>query len=185
MPQHVYVATDPDGDLIAVSTDIDGLHAPIFRGVDNGPDGPITKLVYPSDTDPDLVADYGADVTTPDFGDPVTVATVRRVDLTGSADTAALSNTSQGGRTLTWAEVHESDRATISDLRARLVVLDDLDRCEHGRHHKDVCNGCGGPSHGNPHARPGEPIGYTMSGVPYVWPTGLADYTRVESWQAR
>lgn len=49
-------------------------------------------------------------------------------------------------------------------------ILLDLDRCEHGRHEGDQCFECKGPSHGNPHLRPGQVIGYGLGGAPIFMP---------------
>ena len=50
-------------------------------------------------------------------------------------------------------------------------ILQDLDRCEHGRHHGDACVGCnGGASRGNPLFDPGDTIGYGIHGRPIVLP---------------
>lgn len=56
--------------------------------------------------------------------------------------------------------------------RANLAcsVLADLDRCQHGRHEGDVCNGCGGPSKGNPRMGVNRTLGYDLSGRPYRVP---------------
>ena len=69
---------------------------------------------------------------------------------------------------------------TSSRAQALSTILQDLDRCEHGRHRGDVCSGyspskphggCnGGISLGNPYLTPGRPIGYNLSGEPYVFP---------------
>jgi hypothetical protein len=56
---------------------------------------------------------------------------------------------------------------------AAVMLLSDLDRCEHGRHVGDICSGqagCNGPSHGNQYLTPGFRIGTTMSGKPIIIP---------------
>lgn len=54
---------------------------------------------------------------------------------------------------------------------ALLAVLNDLDRCVHGRHQGDSCAGCPeGASQGNPHMPTGTVIGYDISGHGYVMP---------------
>lgn len=58
----------------------------------------------------------------------------------------------------------------IDDTADLVKILTDLDRCQHGRHHGDECNGCGGPSKGNPHLRTGAAIGYGLRGDPIVMP---------------
>lgn len=46
-----------------------------------------------------------------------------------------------------------------------------LDRCEHGRHKADNCNGCpGGQSTGNLFLTPGQRIGTTLYGHPIIVP---------------
>jgi|WetSurMetagenome_2_1015567.scaffolds.fasta_scaffold00456_22 hypothetical protein len=64
--------------------------------------------------------------------------------------------------------------------RKLLNIIQDLDRCEHGRHRGDTCAGysaarpragcLGGISLGNPFLTPGRPIGYDRSGNPYIMP---------------
>ncbi len=52
---------------------------------------------------------------------------------------------------------------------AAVMLLSDLDRCEHGRHAGDVCSGvagCNGPSKGNPFLEMGQRIGTTLGGKP-------------------
>src|SRR6266536_3282851 len=49
------------------------------------------------------------------------------------------------------AEPTEPTAAERLATRLRSLV-GNLDRCEHGRHVGDICSGCDGPSHGNPHA---------------------------------
>lgn len=50
-------------------------------------------------------------------------------------------------------------------------LLEDLDRCEHGRHAKDNCCGCpGGQSTGNLFLLPGARIGTTLSGEAILAP---------------
>lgn len=54
------------------------------------------------------------------------------------------------------------DEEEEKELRLARRILNDLDRCEHGRHEGDYCASCGGPSKGNPKFREGETIGYTL-----------------------
>lgn len=69
-----------------------------------------------------------------------------------AADAAAqlseliFSGVSQGERRITWKELYET-----LDARSRgiLKFVDDLDRCQHGRHERDNCFGCNGPALGN------------------------------------
>jgi hypothetical protein len=51
-----------------------------------------------------------------------------------------------------------------------LLILSDMDRCEHGRHEGDDCFGCGGPSVGNMFVVKGARIGTTLSGSPILIP---------------
>jgi hypothetical protein len=65
---------------------------------------------------------------------------------------------------LTRTEPNEEQQ---EDYITRLIagVLADLDRCEHGRHTADSCDGCPqGRSAGNPHLTIGQQIGYGMRG---------------------
>jgi hypothetical protein len=48
------------------------------------------------------------------------------------------------------------------------LIRDGIDRCEHGRHRRDACSGCGGASHGA--LTPGTVIGHTISGTRIVVP---------------
>lgn len=64
-------------------------------------------------------------------------------------------------------------------------IVYDLDRCSHGRHRRDVCNGCGGPSMGNPHIYPGECIGYDISGREYRMPTDYLGTSNPDNWSSR
>ena len=59
---------------------------------------------------------------------------------------------------------------SIADTAGLVRVLADLDRCMHGRHEGDGCNGCGGPSKGNPNLRTGTVIGYGLRGDRIVMP---------------
>jgi len=61
-------------------------------------------------------------------------------------------------------------------------LLDDLDRCGHGRHPLDMCLDCGGASVGNPHLTVGQIIGYTRTGAPYYVPA-YADRHKPEAWR--
>lgn len=72
-----------------------------------------------------------------------------------------------------------TDNAQLRNHARLVAVLDDLDRCEHGRHKGDVCGGaggCNGPSLGNPIAAnrnwPSEPgqIGFDIARRPIVVP---------------
>lgn len=53
----------------------------------------------------------------------------------------------------------------------RAPTLDDLDRCEHGRHAADPCLACpGGQSTGNLFLAPGQRIGTTVHADPITAP---------------
>lgn len=52
------------------------------------------------------------------------------------------------------------------DLTLAMLIIRDLDRCEHGRHAPDVCGQCGGRSHGNPLA--GIKIGNDLEAKPHT-----------------
>lgn len=62
---------------------------------------------------------------------------------------------------------------TLADTQGLVKILNDLDRCQHGRHHGDPCgpaDDCTGISAGNPHLRPGQVIGYGLRGDEIVMP---------------
>lgn len=62
------------------------------------------------------------------------------------------------------------DLQAFYDREARLF-MQDLDRCQHGRHEGDPCFDCAGRvSRGNPFITRGAPIGFSINGVPYVQP---------------
>lgn len=53
-------------------------------------------------------------------------------------------------------------------------IMEDLDRCRHGRHQGDPCRNCPeGTSAGNPHIVAGATIGYNIDGGPYHAPEDL------------
>lgn len=57
------------------------------------------------------------------------------------------------------------------NCREAYKLVQDLDRCVHGRHDGDPCFSCpGGISDGNPYVRPGAVIGYTVHGLPLAMP---------------
>lgn len=66
----------------------------------------------------------------------------------------------------------EQERVDNERRRIALKMLSDLDRCMHGRHEGDNCFSCeGGWSKGNPNIRPGQVLGYGLSGMTqYVMP---------------
>lgn len=74
---------------------------------------------------------------------------------------------------------------------AAFALLQDLDRCEHGRHSIDACLDCqaagtatpDGRSHGNPHLRPGAVFGYGVRGVRIAPPDpGSVDFFDPAKW---
>ena len=72
-------------------------------------------------------------------------------------------------RSLAWWELYERERLNSRSLGERARVVDDIDRCEHGRHHGDGCAGCAGPSLGNPLLRNGPvTLAYNMAGEAHV-----------------
>lgn len=100
----------------------------------------------------------------------------------------ALIDPERGTSTLTWRQLRDRERGELSELRAWGLMINNLDRCEHGRHEGDVCGGCNGPSEGNPlwqvledsprldsrfrHPKhtPDRLIGFGMDGVPICVP---------------
>ncbi|MFJ8006144.1 hypothetical protein [Streptomyces fagopyri] len=71
------------------------------------------------------------------------------------------------------------------DHVARLLsrVMADIDRCKHGRHTADDCDGCpGGQSAGNPCLMTGQHIGYGMNREPLYVPLP-ADRYKPEAWR--
>lgn len=94
---------------------------------------------------------------------------------------AHFSNISVAGRILTWKERARELQQLLDRDRRLADILGDLDRCEHGRHEGDPCDGCAGPSLGNPAAfgpvvakasgHPERTIGFTGDGLPIVVPT--------------
>jgi len=97
-------------------------------------------------------------------------------------DDELLSNVSIDGVRQTWRQLAASRDERISRLSYWSVICQDLDRCEHGRHEGDVCDGCGGASHGNPALETEvvdfrcddftvpRQIGFTIDGAPIVVP---------------
>lgn len=73
-------------------------------------------------------------------------------------------------------------RAAQDRINARLArILLDLHRCDHGRLQGDPCVGCGGPSGGNPHLRPGSVIGYNRFGDEIAMPS-IGKHNAPDSW---
>jgi hypothetical protein len=82
----------------------------------------------------------------------------------------ALNRTKPAVPLTEWAQEHSDAHCLWRTLLA------DLDRCQHGRHQGDDCNNCGGPSHGNPHLRPGTVIGYGLRADQIVLPDSDAKH---------
>lgn len=102
-----------------------------------------------------------------------------------------MSNLTVNHVRLTWEEAaayYEAERNRVVELAS---ILQDLDRCEHGRHEGDDCNGCEGPSVGNPcmvTRKYVEPlvermIGYDLSGRPIVVPKPDELSNVAENWR--
>lgn len=62
-------------------------------------------------------------------------------------------------------------------------LLQDLDRCEHGRHSIDSCFDCpDGQSAGNLVLKPGTLVGHTVHGAKIVVPLTLEERTDPRAW---
>jgi hypothetical protein len=61
-------------------------------------------------------------------------------------------------------------------------ILQDLDRCQHGRHMIDHCLMHAGGNAGNPNLRPGQVIGYTVHGHQIVMPEDAAERVDPAKW---
>jgi hypothetical protein len=84
----------------------------------------------------------------------------------------------------------------IAKLQAELEVLravnggwralmDDLDRCPHGRHQIDPCASCPSSGNtGNPHLKEGDVVGYTVYAKPIVVPAS-EDRFDIGKWRPR
>jgi hypothetical protein len=70
----------------------------------------------------------------------------------------------------TWKELARSADEKRAALGAWQTICQDLDRCEHGRHEDDVCDGCGGYSKGNPLLGENRAIGFSLDGIPIAVP---------------
>jgi hypothetical protein len=75
-----------------------------------------------------------------------------------------------------------TDKQQKLDQEGLLLMVADLDRCEHGRHAGDSCFDCKGPSHGNPHLIRGGVIGYDLTGRPYILPRNRSK-SHIEDWR--
>jgi hypothetical protein len=74
------------------------------------------------------------------------------------------------------------DEYTLKELGTLIL---DLDRCEHGRHAKDMCFDCpGGYSMGNGYLLPGTRIGTTVYGLAITVPS-WADRADPAAWVVR
>lgn len=100
-------------------------------------------------------------------------------------DGSGLSGHSINGRDLTWRELVELEHAERNRYSEIASLLNDLDRCAHGRHEGDTCSGCGGPSKGNPRLADDRVLGFTMSGRSIRYPTrGGANHNDPSAWVA-
>lgn len=83
-----------------------------------------------------------------------------------------LSTTTINGEPQTWEQLYERTKEENRRLQKWARICNDLDRCEHGRHERDECSGCGGPSLGNPRLRDDHtPLGYSLDGLPIYLPS--------------
>jgi hypothetical protein len=85
-------------------------------------------------------------------------------------ETDVWSRISIDGERQTWRQLYERAWADNIVLQRRSGILSDLDRCEHGRHQRDVCSNCDGPSQGNPRLDRDRIIGFDISGNPWRVP---------------
>lgn len=94
------------------------------------------------------------------------------------------SNLNINGNWLTWEEaaLDWSERHSASEQL--VTILFDLDRCEHGRHEGDNCNGCGGPSQGNPLVAARQ-LGFDISGRPILLPKRSENPRDPEAWRTK
>jgi hypothetical protein len=99
------------------------------------------------------------------------------------AEAALQSTWTINGEPQTWQQMYEREHAERLRLDAYRSLLSDLDRCEHGRHEGDVCSGCHGDSHGNPHLEHGQVLGYSLGAKPYIVPEGRGFYD-IDKWGA-
>lgn len=85
--------------------------------------------------------------------------------VTGN-DPLSTTSVSEGGvwRRLTWKEIALDAQEKVTALGRWQALCMDLDRCEHGRHEGDICDGCGGPSHGNYDIDDEKAIGHDIGG---------------------
>lgn len=90
------------------------------------------------------------------------------------------------GKRLTWPDAFARMVERFRQAEQLAVLLEDLDRCEHGRHEGNDCSGCGGPSHGNPLSGgpdvPDRTLGYTLAGRLIVYPEPYSNSPA--AWQA-
>lgn len=96
-----------------------------------------------------------------------------------------LSNISIDGEPQTWQQMYEREKAERLRLEGYTLMLSDLDRNEHGRHEGDGDTyDPSGRSHGNPHLKTGDVVGYSIHGswkyvVPEPRQRGKLDAWRV------
>jgi hypothetical protein len=86
---------------------------------------------------------------------------------------------------MTYTPIEHQEHETWQQAAQRFV--DDLTRCEHGRHAGDACFDCeGSVSHGNPRQRGKDPrtdageqiVGFTLGGTHAYVLVSLEDYDR-------
>lgn len=82
-----------------------------------------------------------------------------------------LSTITIDGEPQTWQQLYERAQEEIRRLAKWARICADLDRCEHGRHQGDDCDGCRGSSGGNPLLATLQPLGYTIDALPIYMPS--------------
>ena len=119
------------------------------------------------------------------LADPETqAAMLEDLGIDGGATFSGVTvHDSSGEHRLTWRERFDREQQEKWEQQKWGVLVNDLDRCQHGRHEGNVCSSCGGPSIGNPQMQPGTVIGHTMSAVPITVPL-REDRHRIEAWVA-
>jgi hypothetical protein len=96
----------------------------------------------------------------------------------------SVSGGGQPWRRLTWKELFLETQEKLVAVGRWQTICADLDRCEHGRHEGDVCDGCGGPSKGNPFLGENRAIGFGLDGVP-IWVPPRGPKNDATTWYRR
>lgn len=97
------------------------------------------------------------------------------------------SNHIINGEPQTWKQLYEREHEKRLKLEAYRIMLADLGRNQNGRHEGDGdVYDATGISHGNPHLKTGDVIGYTLGGswmyvVPYPHLRGDVEAWRVKN----